>query len=237
MPNTELVKEIIENARKEGRAYLNEIESKKIVVAYDIPVVKVDVAKDEEEAVKKAKEIGFPVVLKIFSPDVLHKSDVGGVKVNLKNEEEVRAAYKTIMKNVKRNVPNARIEGVVVQEFAPEGLETIIGGIYDQFFGPVIMFGLGGIWVELLKDVTFRLAPITEDDAEEMIKEIKGYKLLTGYRGNPPVDIPEIKRALINASKLIYDFQEIKELDLNPTIAYQKGIKVIDARIIIKEKE
>ena len=237
MPNTELVKEIIENAKKEGRIYLNEIESKKIAAAYDIPVVRVDVAKDEDDAVKKAKEIGFPVVLKIFSPDVLHKSDVGGVKVNLKNEEEVRNAYKTIIENVKKHVPKARIEGVVVQEFAPEGLETIIGGIYDRFFGPVIMFGLGGIWVELLKDVTFRLAPITEDDADEMIKEIKGYKLLTGYRGNPPVDIEELKRALVNASKLIYDFQEIRELDLNPTIAYPKGIKVIDARIILKEEK
>ena len=174
------VRNIIEKAKKEGRIYLNEIESKKIVAAYNIPVVKVDVARDVDEAIEKAKEIGFPVVLKIFSPDILHKSDVGGVKVNLKNEEELRKAYEEIMNNVKSRVPNASIEGVVVQEFAPDGLEVIIGGLFDQFFGPVIMFGLGGIWVELLKDVTFRLAPIDEREADEMIKEIKGYKFLTG---------------------------------------------------------
>ncbi|MCD6514776.1 MAG: acetate--CoA ligase family protein [Candidatus Odinarchaeota archaeon] len=228
------VRNIIEKAKKEGRIYLNEIESKKIVAAYNIPVVKVDVARDVDEAIEKAKEIGFPVVLKIFSPDILHKSDVGGVKVNLKNEEELRKAYEEIMNNVKSRVPNARIEGVVVQEFAPDGLEVIIGGLFDQFFGPVIMFGLGGIWVELLKDVTFRLAPIDEREADEMIKEIKGYKLLTGYRGAEPVDIEEIKKALVNVGKLLYENQEIKELDLNPIMTYRNGIKVVDARIILK---
>ncbi|MCD6484867.1 MAG: acetate--CoA ligase family protein [Candidatus Odinarchaeota archaeon] len=235
--NTKIAREIIENAIREGRVYLNEIESKKIAAAYDIPVVKIDVAKSVDEAKNLANKIGYPVVLKIFSPDVLHKSDVGGVKINLKSESDVEKAYNEIMDNVKKNVPNARIEGVVVQEFAPFGLEVIIGGLYDQFFGPTIMFGLGGVWVEVLKDVTFRLAPIDENEADDMIKEIKGYALLKGYRGQPPVSIDAIKRALANASKLMYDNQEIKEMDLNPVLAYPDSVKVVDARIILRTKE
>ena len=235
--NNKVARDIIENAMKDDRIYLNEIESKKIAAAYNIPVVKIDVARSVDEAKELANKIGYPVVLKIFSPDVLHKSDVGGVKINLKNDSDVERAYNEIVENVKKNVPNARIEGVVVQEFAPFGLEIIIGGLYDQFFGPTIMFGLGGVWVEVLKDVTFRLAPINEEEAEDMIKEIKGYALLKGYRGQPPVSIDAIKRALVNASKLMYDNKEIKEMDLNPVLAYPDSVKVVDARIILKKKE
>ncbi|MGQ4913665.1 MAG: acetate--CoA ligase family protein [Candidatus Asgardarchaeia archaeon] len=237
MARNEEIARIIEKAKEEKRFELNEIEAKTIVSSYGISVAKTTVAKNEDEAVKIANEIGYPVVLKIFSPDVLHKSDVGGVKINLKSDSDVKNAFNEIINNVKKHVPNARIEGVVVQEFAPQGLEVIIGGIYDKFFGPTIMFGLGGVWVEILKDVTFRLAPIDKQEAEDMIKEIKGYPLLTGYRGSPPVDLDALKDALVKASQLMNDFQEIGEMDLNPTMAYEKGkgIKVVDARIILRK--
>jgi len=237
MARNEDIARIIEKAKEEKRFELNEIEAKTIVSSYGISVAKTTVAKNEDDAVKIANEIGYPVVLKIFSPDVLHKSDVGGVKINLKSDSDVKNAFNEIINNVKKHVPNARIEGVVVQEFAPQGLEVIIGGIYDKFFGPTIMFGLGGVWVEILKDVTFRLAPIDKQEAEDMIKEIKGYPLLTGYRGSPPVDLDALKDALVKASQLMNDFQEIGEMDLNPTMAYEKGkgIKVVDARIILRK--
>lgn len=237
MSKKDMIKKIIEQAKSEKRYELNEIEAKKIVSSYDIPVARTELANSKDDAVEIANKVGYPVVLKIFSPDVLHKSDVGGVKINLKSEDDVKNAYDEIMKNVKKHVPNAHIEGVVVQEFAPQGLEVIIGGLYDRSFGPTIMFGLGGVWVEILKDVTFRIAPIDEDEADDMIKRIKGYPLLKGYRGAPPVDVSALKDALVKASKLMYDFQDIGEMDLNPTMTYEKGkgIKVVDARIILRK--
>lgn len=197
-------------------------------------MTKIHLAKSEEGAVEAAKEIGFPVVLKIVSPDVLHKSDVGGVKVNLKNEEEVRAAYRSIIENVKQRAPNARIMGILVQEFAPPGLELIIGLIRDPQFGPTVMFGLGGIFVEVYKDVAFRVAPLSEEDADSMIREIKAYRLLTGFRGMEPVDVGALKDALIKAGQVGLEHEEIAEMDLNPVIAYPKGLKVVDARVILR---
>jgi acyl-CoA synthetase (NDP forming) len=174
------------------------------------------------------------VVMKIVSPDIIHKSDVGGVIVDVKNEKGVKDAYAKIMKNVKEYVPKAKVEGVLVEEMAPQGTETIIGCIKDPQFGPAIMFGLGGIFVEVLKDVTFRIAPITEDEAMEMISEIKAYPLLKGYRNTPPADIRSISRILLDTSKLATDHPEIKELDLNPVMVYEKGAKTVDARIILE---
>ncbi len=226
--------EIIAHAKEEGRKLLLEHEAKSLISYYGIPTTKVRVAKSEEDAVKAADEIGYPVVLKIVSPDVIHKSDVGGVKVNLKSEEEVRDAYKSIISSVKENVPNARIVGVLVQEFAPSGLELIIGLIRDPQFGPTVMFGLGGIFVEVYKDVSFRVAPLTENDADSMIKEIKAYKLLTGFRGMESVDLEALKDALIKAGQVGLDNDEIAEMDLNPVIAYPNGLKVVDARIILR---
>ncbi len=225
---------IIAKAREEGRKALLEHEAKELIASYGIPVTRVRLAKSEEEAVEAAREIGFPVVLKIVSPDVIHKSDVGGVKVNLKTEEEVREAYRSIIEGVKSRVPNARIVGVLVQEFAPEGLELIIGLIRDPQFGPTVMFGLGGIFVEVYRDVSFRVAPLTEHDAESMMREIKAYKLLTGFRGMEPVDLEALKDALIKVGQIGLDNEEIAEMDLNPVIAYPKGIKVVDARVILR---
>jgi len=228
------VSEIISKVRREGRKFLLEPEAKAICMEYDIPVTKFKVASSEDEAVKFAEEIGYPIVLKIVSPDVIHKFDVGGVILNLKSAEEVRKAYNQIIENVRKHKPNARILGVTVQEMVPPSTEVIVGAIKDAQFGPTLMFGLGGIFVEVLKDVTFRIAPITEEEAKEMISEIKAYPILKGYRGNPPADIDSIAKILVNTSKLVIDHQEIKELDLNPIIVYESGAKTVDARIILE---
>lgn len=219
---------------KEGRKNLLENEAKTVCVEYGIPVTKFELAKNEAEAVKFAEKIGYPVVLKIVSPDILHKSDVGGVIVNLKNAKEVQNAYNQILQNIKKHKAKAKITGILVQEMAPPSTEIIVGAIKDPQFGPSIMFGLGGIFVEVLKDVTFRVAPITEDEAREMITEVKAYPLLKGYRNQPPVDIDAIVRILLNTSKLVMEHQEIKELDLNPIMVYEKGAKTVDARIILE---
>jgi len=191
-------------------------------------------AKSEEEAAEFAGQIGFPVVLKIVSPDILHKSDAGGVMVNLKNTAEVRSAYGKILENAKKYNSAAKIVGVLVQEMAPQSTEVIVGAIKDPQFGQTLMFGLGGIFVELLNDVTFRIAPITQEDAHEMVIKVKAYPLLKGYRNTPPADIDAIINVLLNTSKLVMDYPEIKELDLNPIMAYEKGAKTVDARIILE---
>jgi acetyl-CoA synthetase (ADP-forming) len=192
------------------------------------------VAKSESEAVKSAEEIGYPVVLKIVSPDIIHKSDIGGVIIGLNTAKDVRSAYKQIMSNAKKHAPDAQIIGVLVQEMAPSSTEVIVGAIKDPQFGPAMMFGLGGIFVEVLKDVTFRVAPITEEEAREMITEVKAYPLLKGYRNLPPADTNAIVKILLNASKLVMEYQQIKELDLNPIMVYEKGAKTVDARIILE---
>jgi acetyl-CoA synthetase (ADP-forming) len=225
---------IISQARREGRKALLEPEAKTICTEYDISVTEFDLAKNEDEAVTAAETIGFPVVLKIVSEDIIHKSDAGGVKVNLKTKEEVKEAYNQILENAKQYKPDAKIAGVLVQEMAPQSTEVIIGSVKDPQFGPTIMFGLGGIFVELLKDVTFRIAPITERDAREMISGVKAYPLLNGYRNTPRADIEAIVQLLLAVSELITEHPEIKELDLNPIMAYEKGAKTVDARIILE---
>ena len=228
------VSEIFEDARKEGRKYLLEPEAKTVCTEYRIPVTKFMVAKTEDEAVKFADELGYPVVLKIVSPDIIHKFDVGGVVLNLKAPSEIREAYKKILNNVKKHKPKAKIKGIIVQEMAPKSTEIIIGATKDPQFGPALMFGLGGIFVEVLKDVTFRIAPINEQEAREMITEVKAYPILKGYRNQPPADIDTIIQILVNTSRLVMDHQEIKELDLNPIMVYEKGAKTVDARIILE---
>jgi acetyl-CoA synthetase (ADP-forming) len=221
-------------ARKENRNYLLEPEAKTVCIEYGIPVTRFKVALTQDEAAKFADQIGYPVVLKIVSPDVLHKFDVGGVILDIKNSQEVKNGYNKILKNVKDHKPDAKIVGVLVQEMAPSATEVIVGATKDPQFGPALMFGLGGIFVEILKDVTFRIAPITESDAKEMITEVKGYPILKGYRGQPPADVDAIVKILMNTSRLVMDHMEIKELDLNPIMVYEKGAKTVDARIILE---
>jgi len=221
-------------AIKEGRKNLTETEAKAVCMDYGIPVTRSELAENEEEALKLAEKIGFPVVLKIVSPDIIHKSDVGGVIVNLKNAKEVGNAYKQILSNVKKHDANAKIVGMLVQEMAPASTEVIVGSIKDPQFGPALMFGLGGVFVEVLKDVTFRIAPVNQEEAHEMIEEVKAYPLLKGYRGSPPADINAIVKIILATSKLVMEHEEIKELDLNPIMVYEKGAKAVDARIILE---
>ncbi|MFB3889550.1 MAG: acetate--CoA ligase family protein [Candidatus Bathyarchaeia archaeon] len=225
---------IIAQARSEGRKALLEPEAKAICTEYSIPVTKFNVAKSEQEAAEFAGQIGFPVVLKIVSPDIVHKTEAGGVKVNLKTQTEVKAAYKQILENAKRYKPDAQIAGILVQEMAPSSTEVIIGSVKDPTFGQTLMFGLGGIFVELLKDVAFRVAPLSPQDASEMVTELKAYPLLKGYRNAPAADITTIVNMLLYTSKLVMEHPEIKELDLNPVLVYEKGAKTVDARIILE---
>ena len=228
------VESIFAEVQKAGRKHLLEMEAKTVCMEYGIPVTKFRLAETEAEAVKFAEEIGYPVVLKIVSPDIIHKSDVGGVMLNLKNAREVRKAYKQIMENVKKRRIDAKVLGILVQEMAPPSTEVIVGVTKDPQFGHALMFGLGGIFVEVLKDVTFRIVPITEEEAREMISEVKAYPLLKGYRGMPPADINAIVQILLKTSRLAIEHPEIKELDLNPIMVYEKGAKTVDARIILE---
>ena len=225
---------IINQAKKEGRHALLEPEAKMICIDYGIPVTEFKVAQGAAQAAEYANEIGYPVVLKIVSPDIIHKSDAGGVMVNLKNAADVQSAYRKILENVKKYNANAKIVGVLIQEMAPPSTETIIGAIKDPQFGQTIMFGLGGIFVELLKDVNFRVAPINADDAKEMITQLKAYPLLKGFRNSPPADINALIKILLSTSRLVMENPEIKELDFNPVIVYENGAKTVDARIIIE---
>jgi acyl-CoA synthetase (NDP forming) len=226
--------EILTCARKEGRKSLLEPEAKSVCQEYGISVTRFKFAEDEKESTIYAKEIGFPVVLKIVSTDIVHKSDVGGVMVNLKNASEVNTAYKTILANVKKHKPKAEILGMLVQEMAPPSTEVIVGAIKDSQFGPTLMFGLGGLFVEVLEDVAFRIAPITRQEAEVMISEIKAYPVLRGYRNNPLLDTDAIAKIIVKTSKLVIEHEEIRELDLNPVLVYEKGAKTVDARIILE---
>lgn len=227
------VDKIIQSALSSGRNFLLEPESKEVVSSYGMPVSKFKVAKTVEEAVKFSGEIGYPVVVKIISPDILHKSDAGAVKINLKNAEEVKTAFAEIMRNVMKFKSDAKIVGVIVEQFAPQGNEVIVGMAKDPQFGPALMFGLGGIFVEVLKDVAFRIAPLTEYDAREMIQEIKGYPVLMGIRGQKPADINSIVDVILKVSKLVTEHQIIEQLDLNPILVYEKGARIVDARIIL----
>ncbi len=233
MMRDKAVSDIFEAAVDDGRNFLFEHEAKRLLGLYGMPVTAIAVAETEEEAVKAAKKIGYPVVLKIVSPQVLHKSDAGGVIVGVDGDEGVREGYKKIIENVKRNVPEAEITGILVQEMAPKSTEVIVGSTTDPTFGPTLMFGLGGIFVEILKDVSFRLAPITRADAEEMVKEIKAYKILEGARGMPPADQEIIMDILMRTSEMLMECPEIRELDMNPILVYEKGARIVDARVIM----
>ena len=227
---------IIASVKKQGRDVLTEIEAKQVFKDAGIKTVGDHGWRpSQKEALAIAAEIGFPVVLKIASPDITHKSDAGGVKTGLKSGAEVRKAYREIMASVQEKYPKAKIEGVSVQSMARPGIEIIVGMYKDAQFGPVIMFGLGGIFVEVLKDVSFRLIPILPRDAEQMIKEIKGYALLNGYRGQEPADIPSLVDILLKVSDLVEKTPEIKEIDLNPIFAYKDSAVAVDARIVLEK--
>jgi len=220
-------------ARREGRTFLTELESKQLVAGAGIPVVDSRLATSGAEAVRLSGELGFPVALKVVSPDVIHKSDCGGVRLGLTSAAQIRYAYKEIVEAVKRAQPEARITGVSVQKMAAPGVEVIMGVSRDPQFGPTILFGLGGVFAEVLKDVAFRVAPIDRRDAAEMIREIKGFSLLQGYRGAEAVDLKALENMLVRLSDLAVACDEIQELDLNPVIAHGHGAVAADARVIL----
>ena len=204
-----------------------------------MPVTQNYLARTEEEVVEYANEIGYPIVMKIVSPDILHKSDAGGVKVNVRTDDEARKAYNAILSNAKEYKPNAKIHGVIVQEMAPWGTEVILGSINDATFGPTIMFGLGGIFVEVLKDVTFRVTPVSHTQAWRMLDEIRSSAILAGVRGELPRDREVLANTISKYSAMILDLaDEISESDANPILVYEegRGVKVVDARMILKSK-
>ena len=227
------VKKILDNAKKEKRTALLEEEGQEILRAYGFPLPASKLAKTKKEAVSSAKKIGFPVVLKIASPQIIHKSDAGGVKVNLQNAKDVENAFDTIIKNAKKYNKKADIKGVLVVEMVKGGKEMIIGSKLEPGMGPVVMLGMGGIYVEVLKDVTFKLAPMTNIEADDMISSIKTKKILEGVRGEKPSDVKKLSECIQRLSQLVSDFNEIKELDMNPVLVMEKnkGCKVLDVRI------
>ena len=230
-------RQIIDRARSEGRSVLTEIEAKELLKQAGVSVVDTKLATSREEAISISQQLGFPIVSKIASADVVHKSDAGGVKLGLETPEQVGKAYDDIMGAIKQQYPQATIQGVSVQKMARPGVEVIIGMSKDAQFGPVLMFGLGGILVEILKDVSFRIVPLTKRDAREMIKEIKGYPLLEGYRGQEAVDVSNLEELLLKVSGFVEKNPDIKELDLNPIFAYSDGAVAVDARVILEESK
>ena len=227
------VSSVLDKVKSEGRTNLLEDEGREILDAYGFPLPNSAVAATEDEAVDAANKIGYPIVMKIASPQIVHKSDAGGVKVNLTNDDEVRSGFKTIMENAKKYDSNAEIKGVLIVEMVKGGKEMIIGSKLEPGMGPVVMLGMGGIYVEILKDVTFRLAPLTDQEANDMISSIKTKKLLDGVRGEKPSDINKLSECIQRLSQLVTDFKEIKELDMNPVLVMEdgEGCKILDVRI------
>lgn len=218
-----------------GNGFVLEPEAAKILSDYQIPYPEHRLARSQAEAVGFAAKIGYPVVLKIVSPQLVHKSEAGGVVTGLTDAAAVSRSYDEMLGRIKASFPQAQIEGVLVCRQAPEGLEAIVGGLQDPVFGPTVMFGLGGIFAEVFKDVTFRVAPLKPIDAEEMIAEIKGYPLLEGVRGQPRRDLEALAGLLLAVSRLLTERPELKELDLNPVRLYPKGLLALDVRIIEKK--
>ena len=227
--------QVIDKARSEARSLLTEVEAKELIKQAGINVIETKLAPSREEAVSISRQFGFPVVLKIASPDIVHKSDVGGVKLGLKTAKQVAKAYDDILATISQKYPQAVIQGVSVQKMARPGVEVIIGMSKDAQFGPVLMFGLGGILVEILKDVSFRIVPLNRRDAKEMIREIKGYPLLEGYRGQEPVDVSNLEELLLKVSNFVEQNPEVKELDLNPIFAYSDGAVAVDTMVVLED--
>jgi acetate---CoA ligase (ADP-forming) subunit beta len=226
---------IIERARSDGRTVLTEAESKGLLASLGIHTTQMRSAAGRDDAVAVSREVGYPCVLKVASPDITHKSDAGGVKVGLADEQQVGEAYDAIMASCREKYPEARIDGVTVQHMAPAGLEVIVGMATDPQFGPVLMFGLGGVWVEVLKDVSFKIAPLTRQDARAALGEIRAARLLEGFRGSDPVDKAALVDILLRVSEFVTATPEVREMDLNPIFVYPDGAVAVDARVILGE--
>lgn len=234
-PDRVLVARVFEAARAKNRHILG-LEAVDILKAYGIPVVKTKFAKTAEEAIVAAEEIDYPLVMKIVSPQISHKSDIDGIKLSLQNAAEVKVAYQDMMNSIQKKLPEASFEGVQLQPMLSGGKEVILGMVHDPTFGPMLMFGLGGIYVEILKDIQFAIAPVDEREAREMITGIKTYPLLAGVRGEEPSDIDALVYTILRVSRLVCDFPEIKEFEINPMMVFEKGrgAFAVDLRLILK---
>jgi len=228
---------IIQRVLGEGRSFMLVNEAQQICDLHHIPTPISYVTLNVDEAVLKAKDIGFPVVLKVISPQILHKSDAGGVILNIRDEEELEVEYEKLVAEVGRREPSAKVVGILIEKMMPPSTEVIVGGIRDRQFGPSIMFGIGGIFTEIYDDVAFRVAPIDKIDALNLVHELKGSKILEGTRGRPPADLDSIINVLINVSNLMMEHDAISQLDLNPVIVYSDGVCAVDSRIIIGQTE
>ncbi|OGI16072.1 acetyl-CoA synthetase [Candidatus Micrarchaeota archaeon RBG_16_49_10] len=226
--------EVFEGARREGRSTLTEPESREILKNYKIPLVEGVVVKTFEEADAFAERVGYPLVIKVVSRDITHKTDVGGVVLDIKGESELKLKMRQIILNVRDKVSDAAIGGIFVQRMVQGGTEVIVGGKEDPTFGKVLLFGMGGIYTEVLKDTSFRVVPISRRDAIEMIEETKAYQMLKGLRGKKAADIDALADVLVKVSKLLEESIEVKELDLNPVFAMPDGAVAVDARIVFE---
>lgn len=235
IPDRLLVARIFEAAGAKNQHILG-LEAFDILKAYGIPVVKTAFAKTAEEAIIAAEEIGYPLVMKVVSPQISHKSDIGGIKLSLQNAAEVKTAYQDMMDSISKKLPDASLEGVQLQPMLSGGKEVILGMVNDPTFGPMLMFGLGGIYVEILKDIRFAIAPVDEREAREMVTEIKTYPLLAGIRGDKPSDIGALVDIILKVSRLVCDFPEIEEFEINPMMVFEKGkgALAVDLRMILK---
>ena len=233
--NFQEIKAMLAKCGETGQNFLSDGEVKKILNYYAIPMVRQGMATSPAEAVKISNSIGYPVVLKVISPEISHKTEAQAVKLNLSSSKEVEEACSDLLLKAQAYRPGAKVEGYLIQEMVEDGVEIIVGLHSDPTFGPVTMFGLGGIWVELLKDVSFRVVPIDRSDAVDMVEEIKGSSLLKGFRGRPPVDLEALYGILLSISKLGLELKEVQEMDLNPVFLRGKGAVIADARIVIHQ--
>lgn len=227
------IERLVKEAYSLGRKTLVEPEAKEILRLSSIPVPRFAVVKDVNAAIEAAEKLGYPLVLKIVSPDIIHKSDIGGVAVGIKDGKDLEDHWSYMVLNVADEKPLSLIEGFMVEEMAPKGAEVIVGAIKDEQFGPVVMFGTGGVAVELMKDVSFRLAPLDKKEAIEMMIEVKGFPLLTGYRGDTIKDVEAIADVIVKLAKIVEETDGLKELEINPLLVYEKGVMAVDARAVL----
>jgi acetate---CoA ligase (ADP-forming) subunit beta len=228
---------LIQKVLKEGRPFMLANEAQQICSFHHIPTPRSYLTLSAKEAALKAKDIGFPVVLKAISPQILHKSDAGAVILNIKDKDELEIEYERLVAEVSKKEPSAKLVGIMIEKMMPPSTEVIVGGLRDSQFGPSIMFGIGGIFTEIYDDVAFRVAPIERMDALNLIRELKGSKIFEGARGRPPADVDAIIDVLIKVSDLMIEHAEVNQLDLNPLIAYSKGVCAVDSRIILNQTE
>jgi len=229
-------KKFIDDAVQSGRKSLLEPEAKEILKAWEIPLPPNFVVKDKDAVIGAANNIGYPVVLKVVSRDILHKTEAGGVMAGLKNAQEVEDSFNEMIFELSDHYATAKIEGFLIERMVDKGVEVIVGGIRDAQFGPAVMFGIGGVIVELLKDVSFRLAPVTKEECLAMMEEIKAYPLLAGYRGAEPADLDAIADVIIKVGNIMAEAVDIKEMEINPLIVYPEGAMAVDARVVLNSR-